>query len=87
MNFILEELLIHMQVSIYMFLYYSSNDHQKGEIYENLTIFLYRIGKIHPAVTLINICQPLTTRPPPAHPCNVVFNLKSPLGDTKPNNF
>ena len=25
--------------------------------------------------------------PPPAHPCNVVFNLKSPLGDTKPNNF
>ena len=29
-------------------------------------------------------CQPLTTRPPPIHPCNVVFNLKSPLGDTKP---
>ena len=24
---------------------------------------------------------------PPVHPCNVVFNLKSPLGDTKPNNF
>ena len=23
----------------------------------------------------------------PAHPCNVVFNLKSPLGDTKPSNF
>ena len=32
-------------------------------------------------------CQPLTIRPPPAHPCNVVFNLKSPLGDTKQNNF
>ena len=25
--------------------------------------------------------------PSPAHPYNVVFNLKSPLGDTKPNNF
>ena len=24
---------------------------------------------------------------PPVHPCNVVFNLKSPLGDTKPNDF
>ena len=23
----------------------------------------------------------------PVHPCNVVFNLKAPLGDTKPNNF
>ena len=55
MNFILEELLIHMQVSIYIFLYNSSNDHQKGEISENLTIFLYKIAKIHPAVTLINI--------------------------------
>ena len=31
-------------------------------------------------------CQPLTIRPP-VHPCNVVFNVKSPLGDTKPNNF
>ena len=35
----------------------------------------------------IYFCLPLTKRPPHAHPCNVVFNLKSPLGDTKPNNF
>ena len=29
-------------------------------------------------------CQPLTLSPPPP-PCNVVFDLKAPLGDEKPN--
>ena len=34
-------------------------------------------------VFLTHHCQPLTLKPPP--PCNVVFNLKAPLGDEKPN--
>ena len=41
----------------------------------------YRKGVAKVLLSTINY------KTPPAHSCNVVFNSKSPLGDTKPNNF